>query len=62
MMISRVDYAMTGLSQCECCGSECDCGCVEDCPVGLERHARINEVLRKRAVRDRRLTEEADDE
>jgi hypothetical protein len=52
MMVSRVDYAMTGLSQCECCCSECDCGCVEDCPVGLERHARINEALRKRSLRE----------
>lgn len=37
-IISRLDAAMWGVFDCTCCGDGCTCGCVELCPVGLERH------------------------
>lgn len=48
VIISRIDAALGGVLSCECCWEGCDCGCVEECPSGLERHEAFRAWLASR--------------
>ena len=52
ILVSRIDAAVLGFLDCECCGTGCDCGCLLVCPVGPDGHERQRRYLRAKEQSD----------